>query len=144
MAQTHTASHLHDHAHADAHAHTHVHGLGLPQADGITAAPSATLPQIAHGGDIQYLQVLLYGIGGFLLIVVACVATYIFYGYSVNAMKFERQEMEYRGHESAIAARKSVLDNEFKTFSVADAQASKVRVPIDRAMDKVVATYGKR
>lgn len=132
MAQTHTASHSHD------------HGLDHQHADGITAAPAGTLPQIAHGGEIQYLQVLLYGIGGFLLIVVACVATYIFYGYSVNAMKFERQEMEYRGHESAIAARKSVLDNEFKTFSVADAQAGKVRVPIDRAMDKVVATYGER
>ena len=72
------------------------------------------------------------------------VATYIYFGWYQTGLKFTREEMMVQSHNPAIDARKDVLDRTFTTFSVADAAAGKVRIPMSLAMDRVVAQYSKR
>ena len=112
--------------------------------DSQSHAHLAVVPQQGTGNNIAHMQVFLFGLGGFLVIVVAVVATYIYFGWYGTSLKFSREEMMIQSHNPAIDARKDVLDRTFTTFSVADAAAGKIRVPISLAMDRVALQYGKR
>jgi hypothetical protein len=107
-------------------------------------AHPAVVPQQATGNKIAHMQVFLFGLGGFMIIVVAVVATYIYYGWYETSLKFDREEMMIQSQNPAIDARKDVLERVLTTFSVADGAAGKVRIPINMAMDRVVQQYSKR
>ncbi len=112
--------------------------------DSHSHAHPAVTPQEGTGNNIAHMQVFLFGVGGFAIIVVAVVATYIYFGWYETSLKFSREEMMIQSHTPAIDARKDVLDRTFTTFSVADAAAGKIRVPIAIAIDRVAQQYSKR
>lgn len=123
-------------SHAPSHASDHAHGHGHD-----AHAPTAQVPT---GEKIAFFQVFLFGVGGFLLIAAAVVASIIYFGWATADMKFDREEMASKAHMTAIAARSLVLDNMQKQYSVADVQSGAIRVPIDMAIDRTVERYSKR
>jgi hypothetical protein len=102
------------------------------------------VPQVGTGNQIQHMQVFLFGLGGFMLIAAAVVATYIYYGWEQTALKFEREEMGVQVHEPAIATRSTILNGTFKSYGIVDAAEGRVRVPIDAAKEMVIRNYASR
>jgi hypothetical protein len=115
---------------------SHAHGHGGSQA--------AAVPQAGTGNQIQHMQVFLFGLGGFMLIAVAVVATYIYYGWEQTSLKFEREEMGVQVHVPAITARKTVLNGTFESYSIVDAAEGRVRVPLSVAKEMVIRNYASR
>jgi hypothetical protein len=115
---------------------SHAHGHG--------GSHAAVVPQAGTGNQIQHMQVFLFGLGGFMLIAAAVVATYIYYGWEQTALKFEREEMGVQVHVPAITARKTVLNGTFESYSIVDAAEGRVRVPINVAKEMVIRNYASR
>jgi len=85
--------------------------------------------------------VFLFSLAGFLLIVVAVVATTLYFNWYKTSLKFEREEM-VKLHEPAVAARAAVV-GAMKDYSASDVEPGKVRIPIDKAKERVIQLYNR-
>jgi len=127
-----------DSGHADSwHTHTEVqqvagHDGGHDRSHGGGAS---------HGLHIQHMQVFLFSLAGFMLIVVTVVATTLYFNWYKSGLKFDREEM-VKLHEPAIAARASV-EGAMKGYSASDIEPGKVRIPMDKAKERVIQLYNR-
>jgi hypothetical protein len=125
--------------------HAHGHDAQHAPAGGLDAwhTHSATeaAPQASTGETIKYGQVLFFGIAGFLVIVVAVVATVVYFNWYKTKLMAKVEEQDVRVHVDA-AARKATVDARLNEWGWADPAAGKVKRPITNAAEAVVKFYG--
>ncbi len=119
------SDHAHDaHAHADAW-HHHSAAEGVPQHEHAAIVdPGATFK-------------VLIAIFGFTAIFILVTVLY----FNVTVRKTEEARIENTGASLGYNQMKSQMENELSTYGVADAATRTVRIPVDRAVDRVVRKY---
>jgi hypothetical protein len=112
-------------------------------------------PQQAHAENINAPQVLIYGIAGFLIIVLCVIATVIYVRTYSNQMLIARESypegppgQRPTGIPSiqaeALANRAAIVDNLLRRPApVLDGDTTTVLLPIDRAFERVVQRYAR-
>jgi hypothetical protein len=112
-------------------------------------------PQQAHAENINAPQVLIYGIAGFIIIVVCVVATIIYFNAYSNQMMISRESYPEGSpgdrpsgvpsiQAEALANRAAIVDNVLRRSTpVIDGDTTTVLLPIDRAFERVVQRYSR-
>lgn len=132
--------------------HGHDHHASTPaQHDAVDAwhDHSADAPhQAAHGDKISAPVVIGYGVVGFLIIAVATVATIVYFNYYNNRLQIALVERADLNDPSAAriqgeyeAYRTSIEEAEFGSYGWVNADANRIRIPLEKAIDRVVTEY---
>ena len=100
------------------------------------------VPQHEHAATVDTSATfkVLVGIFGFTAVFI--LVTILYFNVSVR----ERQEKEIENTSGSVGytTMRSTMENELSSYGVVDASAKTVRIPIDRAMDRVVKQYQGR
>lgn len=140
------------------HSTNHAHETAVSP-DGLDAWHTHTAeerPQEAHAEQIDSKSVLVFGVGGFLIVVGAVVATVVYFNWYLTQMKTLRIEYPEKVatadlskappiQAEALARRSEILDTQFKSkqYAVTRPEVGTVRLPIEDAMKKVEDNYAK-
>lgn len=122
-----------------------------------THTTSEPLPQHAHAENIDTRTVAIFGIGGFLLIVGAVLATVVYFNWYKNQLITQRVEFNDPGlapatgtrpeglQDDALARRAKILEQQVTpNYAVTKPDTGAVRIPLPMAMKKIEERYGKR
>jgi hypothetical protein len=128
------------HGHHDALAHTH-DAPDAPDAWHVHTTDEP-LPQQAHTSEVDSHRTILYGTVGFIIIVVATVATWEYFKSYTTQLRIQREE-QVDMHVKALEARTKTLAE--LRAGPADHVASdgSIQVPISVASQRVMEKYGK-
>lgn len=104
-------------------------------------------PQAAHAENINGVQVVAYGIVAFILIAAATVATAVYFNWYKNRLEIALQERpDLVGDtttqiQGEYLSKRQAIEGDLSRFGWANAAKGTVRVPLDRAMETVIANY---
>lgn len=129
------------------------HSANGPHDEWHSHAATEAPAQVAHMEEIPAFRVLGLGVLLWFGVVVTIAVIAVYYLAYANTLQISSEEYPERfgGENQAVQgpqlkARKVVLEGEFLNVTPAwtDAQAGTVRIPMSKAMDKVVGQYANR
>lgn len=101
---------------------------------------AAEKPQTPHAENISHGTVLVFGVGGFLIIAFTVVAMIVYFNWYKTGLMAERTE-GVQTHVAALADRAKALEQDFRTIGWADAQTGAVRLTLEAARQRVIEQY---
>lgn len=124
-----------------------------------THAPTQA-PRTAHGENIRVGQALFLGLAGFAIIAFFVTATIVYFYHEAAKLRTAREEFREKAptvaglkpppgvQDPALAERREALQgrlvDESYTAVFFDGEAPRVRLPLQRAIERVVASYSDR
>ncbi|MBA4028771.1 MAG: hypothetical protein C0475_06510 [Planctomyces sp.] len=120
----------------------------------------AEAPRTAHGESIRVGQALFLGLAGFAIIAFFVTATIVYFYHEASKLRAAREEFREKAatvaglkpppgvQDPALAERREALQgrlvDESYTAVFFDSDTPRVRLPIQRAIERVVTTYSDR
>ena len=99
------------------------------------------LPQQEHAAHINIGAMMIVFVAMVVTIIVMVVGLAMFYEKTAAQMKAGRLETTVEWSDEYVPFRNAALEN-ISSYRAIDAEAGVVQVPVDRAIDAVIASYG--